>query len=102
MPIWFLRPENALKRAQELLEVGPTKREDALEALHDVIKSRRHRTWTKAHEAIMYKHLELCVLLRKAHTAKDALWQYRNMVQQVRCHPTPPSPLHFMLKRWFR
>lgn len=60
------------------------KKADALDTLHDVIKSRRHRTWTKIHEQIMTKHLELCVDLRKPHIAKDGLFQYRNMCQQVR------------------
>ncbi len=81
MPQWFLKPENALKRAEELLEVEKT--QDALEALHDIMKSRRHKQWTKVHEDIMKMHVKLCVELRKPHVAKDALWQYRNMVQQV-------------------
>lgn len=64
-----------------MLEVG--KKQDALDTLHDVIKARKHRQWTKIHELIMTKHLELCVELRKPHLAKDGLFQYRNMCQQV-------------------
>lgn len=63
------------------MEVG--KKQDALDTLHDVIKARKHRTWTKVHELIMAKHLDLCVELRKPHLAKDGLFQYRNMCQQV-------------------
>lgn len=81
MPTYFVKPENALKRAEELLSVG--KMEDAVETLHDTIKARRHKTWTKTHEAIMLKHVELCVLLRRPHMAKDALFQYKTLTQQV-------------------
>lgn len=77
----FQKPENALRRATELLEVS--RKQDALETLHDVIKNRRARVWSKVHEQIMFKHLELCVELRKPHLAKDGLFQYRNMCQQV-------------------
>lgn len=35
------------------------------------------------HEQIMLKHLELCVSLRKPHVAKDALFQYKALTQQV-------------------
>ncbi|XP_013781691.1 eukaryotic translation initiation factor 3 subunit A-like [Limulus polyphemus] len=81
MPTYFQRPENALKRANEFIDVG--KKQRALDALYDVIKSRKHRTWTKIHEPIMTKYLELCVELKKSHTAKEGLFQYRNICQQV-------------------
>lgn len=38
-PIYFQKPEAALKRAEELIKVG--KEADALETLHDTIKVRR-------------------------------------------------------------
>lgn len=59
------------------------RKQDALDTLHEVIKNRRARLWSKVHEQIMMKHLELCVELRKPHLAKDGLFQYRNMCQQV-------------------
>jgi len=34
----------------------------------------------------MLKYLELCVDLRKSHLAKEGLYQYKNICQQV-CHP---------------
>lgn len=49
----------------------------------DVVKSRRHRSWTKTHEPLMEKLLELCVDLRKSQIAKDGLHQYKTIVQQV-------------------
>ncbi|XP_023210598.1 eukaryotic translation initiation factor 3 subunit A-like [Centruroides sculpturatus] len=81
MPLYFQRPENALKRASEFIDVG--KKQRALDALYDVIKSRKHRTWQKIHEPIMMKYLQLCVDLKKSHIAKEGLFQYRNICQQV-------------------
>ena len=65
----------------EFLEVG--KKQPALDVLYDVIKSKKHRTWQKIHEPIMLKYLELCVDLRKSHLAKEGLYQYKNICQQV-------------------
>ncbi|XP_003741206.1 eukaryotic translation initiation factor 3 subunit A [Galendromus occidentalis] len=81
MPNYFLRPESALKRAQEFIDVG--KEASALDALYEVIKSRKHRTWQKVHEPIMTLYLKLCVDLKKSHVAKEGLFQYRNICQQV-------------------
>ncbi|KAL6064760.1 Eukaryotic translation initiation factor 3 subunit A [Balamuthia mandrillaris] len=77
----FVKPENALKRAQEFLEVGH--REEALNALRGVITSKRHRTWQKSHEALMLKYINLCVELRRGKEAKDGLHQYRGICQQA-------------------
>lgn len=65
----------------EFIDVG--KKQRALDALYDVIKSKRHRTWQKIHEPIMEKYLELCVDLKKSHVAKEGLYQYKNICQQV-------------------
>uniref|UniRef100_A0A914XEM4 Eukaryotic translation initiation factor 3 subunit A n=1 Tax=Plectus sambesii TaxID=2011161 RepID=A0A914XEM4_9BILA len=94
MPTYFVKPENALKRAEELLSVG--KMEDAVETLHDTIKARRHKTWTKTHESIMLKHVELCVLLRRPHMAKDALFQYKTLTQQVAVKSLETVITHFL------
>ena len=59
------------------------KRQRALDALCDVIKSKKHRTWQKIHEPIMELYLELCVDLKHSHTAKEGLYQYKNICQQV-------------------
>ncbi|XP_033119426.1 eukaryotic translation initiation factor 3 subunit A-like [Anneissia japonica] len=81
MPIYFQKPENALKRAKEFIDVG--KKQPALDALYDVIKSKKHRTWQKIHEPIMTMYLTLCVELRKSHTAKEGLYQYKIICQQM-------------------
>ncbi|KAJ4849475.1 Eukaryotic translation initiation factor 3 subunit A [Turnera subulata] len=77
----FSKPENALKRADELINVG--QKTDALQALHDLITSKRYRAWQKTLEKIMMKYVELCVDLRKGRYAKDGLIQYRIVCQQV-------------------
>ncbi|VDM97595.1 unnamed protein product [Thelazia callipaeda] len=93
-PNFFQKPETALKRAQELISVG--KEVDALETLHDTIKSRRHKQWTKTHEAIMLKHMELCVSLRRSHDAKDALFQYKTLTQQIAIKSLETVIQHFL------
>lgn len=77
----FMKPESALRRADELIDVG--KKQRALETLFEVITSRRHRTWTKTHEPLMEKFLELCVELKKSQMAKDGLHQYKTISQTV-------------------
>ncbi|CAK9275979.1 unnamed protein product [Sphagnum jensenii] len=77
----FAKPENALKRAEELMNVG--QKQAALQALHDLITSKRYRTWQKTLEKIMFKYVELCVDMKKGRFAKDGLIQYRIVCQQV-------------------
>lgn len=77
----FLKPENALKRAEELISVG--QKNSALQTLHDVITSKRYRTWQKVLEQIMFKYVDLCIELKKGRYAKDGLIHYRNVCQQV-------------------
>ncbi|CAN1784204.1 Eukaryotic translation initiation factor 3 subunit A [Linum perenne] len=77
----FARPENALKRAEELINVG--QKQEALQTLHNVITSKRYRAWQKTLEKIMFKYVELCVEMRRGRFAKDGLIQYRIVCQQV-------------------
>ena len=77
----FQRPENALKRAEELQKVG--QKTAAVLALHDVLTSRRHRAWNKGLEEIVFRFIDLCVEERMGRYAKEALMQYRNTCQNV-------------------
>jgi translation initiation factor 3 subunit A len=73
------KPELALRHAFELQGIHQS--EAALTLLHDVLSSRRHRTWSPAYEQIMIAYLDLCLKLRRAREAKDGLHQYRNLAQ---------------------
>ncbi|KAJ6876461.1 eukaryotic translation initiation factor 3 subunit A-like [Populus alba x Populus x berolinensis] len=90
----FAKPENALKRAEELINVG--QKQDALQALHDLITSKRYRAWQKPLERIMFKYVELCVDLRRGRFAKDGLIQYRIVCQQVNVTSLEEVIKHFM------
>ncbi|KAK9277106.1 hypothetical protein L1049_006645 [Liquidambar formosana] len=90
----FAKPENALKRAEELITVG--QKQDALQALHDLITSKRHRAWQKTLERIMFKYVELCVDMRRGRFAKDGLIQYRIVCQQVNVTSLEEVIKHFM------
>ncbi|KAK0161623.1 hypothetical protein PV327_010077 [Microctonus hyperodae] len=77
------RPENALKRANEFIEVGKPAR--ALDTLQEVFRNKKWTySWSESVlEPIMFKYLDLCVELKKSHIAKEGLFQYRNMFQSV-------------------
>ncbi|KAI3440483.1 Eukaryotic translation initiation factor 3-like protein [Psidium guajava] len=90
----FVKPENALKRAEELINVG--QKQDALQALHDLITSKRSRAWQKTLERIMFKYIELCVDMRRGRFAKDGLIQYRIVCQQVNVTSLEEVIKHFM------
>ncbi|XP_012284100.1 eukaryotic translation initiation factor 3 subunit A [Orussus abietinus] len=77
------RPDNALKRANEFIEVGKPAR--ALDTLQEVFRNKKWTySWSESVlEPIMFKYLDLCVELKKTHIAKEGLFQYRNMFQSV-------------------
>eukprot|EP00198_Chlamydomonas_reinhardtii_P004079 XP_001693415.1 eukaryotic initiation factor [Chlamydomonas reinhardtii] len=93
-PGYSARPENALKRSDELEAIG--QKSAALQVLHDVICSKKHRTWSKTFEAIMLRHVELCVDMKKRNYAKEALLQYRNMCHQVNINSLEEVIKHFL------
>ncbi|KAJ8964951.1 hypothetical protein NQ314_004506 [Rhamnusium bicolor] len=59
------RPENALKRANEFIEVGKPAR--ALDTLQEVFRNKKWAyNWSESVlEPIMFKYLDLCVELKK-------------------------------------
>ncbi|CRK88039.1 CLUMA_CG001825, isoform A [Clunio marinus] len=83
MARYIQRPDNALKRANEFIEVGKPAR--ALDTLQEVFRNKKFSyTWSEQIiEPIMFKYLDLCVELKKSHIAKEGLFQYRNMYQLV-------------------
>lgn len=92
----FQRPENALKRAEELENVG--QKNAALQVLHDIVTSKKHRTWSKTYESIMFKHIDLVVEMKKRNYAKEALMQYRNMCQAVNINSLEEVIKYFLKK----
>ncbi|KAF2221352.1 hypothetical protein BDZ85DRAFT_320553 [Elsinoe ampelina] len=76
------KPENVLKRAQELIGVG--NKADALHTLHEHVTSKRTRNSPiSALEPVMLLFIELCVELRKGKMAKDGLYNYKNTSQNT-------------------
>ena len=73
------KPENALRRAMELKGIHQS--ELALSTLHEVLSSRRNRTWSPTFEKIMIAYIDLCLEMNKPRDAKDGLHQYRNLSQ---------------------
>lgn len=86
MSHFFQKPENALKRAKELMSIpnvdaGVLKRtkRSALEILHDALIAKKNRTWQPTHEELMILYLDICLELQLGRIAKDGLHQYRNL-----------------------
>ncbi|URD75812.1 hypothetical protein MUK42_10299 [Musa troglodytarum] len=94
----FAKPENALKRAEEFIDFMKLmeNKQAALQALHDLITSKRYRAWQKSLERIMFKYVELCVDMRRGRFAKDGLIQYRIICQQVNVSSLEEVIKHFM------
>ncbi|KAI9675122.1 MAG: eukaryotic translation initiation factor 3 subunit A [Caeruleum heppii] len=81
-PPQHAKPENVLKRAQELIGVSQT--QAALSLLHEHVTSKRSRNSPiTALEPVMILFVELCVDLRKGKSAKDGLYQYKNIAQNT-------------------
>ncbi|KAL9061589.1 MAG: hypothetical protein Q9162_000121 [Coniocarpon cinnabarinum] len=76
------KPENVLKRAQELVGVGQPLAAHAL--LHEHVTSKRTRNNPIASiEPVMLLFVELSVDLRKGKAAKDGLYSYKNTAQNT-------------------
>eukprot|EP00290_Baffinella_frigidus_P011117 CAMPEP_0180140808 /NCGR_PEP_ID=MMETSP0986-20121125/14477_1 /TAXON_ID=697907 /ORGANISM="non described non described, Strain CCMP2293" /LENGTH=874 /DNA_ID=CAMNT_0022083429 /DNA_START=79 /DNA_END=2700 /DNA_ORIENTATION=+ len=85
MAQFFQKPENALKRAEEL--EGVNQKVAALDTLENVIKSKRHRAWTPTLELILKKFLGLCTERREPRRAKEGLIQYRSIAANAEKGP---------------
>lgn len=78
----------------EFIEVG--KKEQALACLNDVINSKKHRTWTKVHQEIIFMHIQLCVETRNNNQCKEGLHQYKKICQQVNINSLDASIRHYL------
>lgn len=90
MSFFIQKPENALKRAKELITIpgmdaAAVKRakRSALEMLHEALVAKKNRTWQPAHEELMVAYLDICIELQLGRIAKDGLHQYRNLSIQL-------------------
>lgn len=76
------KPENTLKRADELCSLG--QHSAALSLLLEFILSKRFRaTPVPALDPLMASFISLAVLLRKGKSVKEALHQYKNVTQNT-------------------
>lgn len=69
----FAKPENALRKAKDLIRVGND--QEALQCLHAILINKRYRTFQATHEKIAMLYVNLGVKLSR--NIKDALVQYR-------------------------
>ncbi|ORY80787.1 hypothetical protein BCR37DRAFT_380530 [Protomyces lactucae-debilis] len=76
------KPENVLKRAEELVGVG--QQAAALQSLHELIISKRSKSASIASlEPLMLRLVELAVEQRKGKIVKESLYQYKNIAQNT-------------------
>ncbi len=76
--VQFHKPENALKRARELMDIG--EKDDALQILINALTNKRFTkgmVWTTVMEDIMLDLLRLCHELDDLKTSRDGLIAYR-------------------------
>ena len=90
----YRKPASALRRARELY--ANNNKQLAIETLYDIIKSRRHKTWTATHEEIMEFFIVISVDMKKNTFAKDGLHQYRSICQ----HSNTPNSLAKIVKHF--
>ncbi|KAJ1562097.1 eukaryotic translation initiation factor 3 subunit A, partial [Nowakowskiella sp. JEL0078] len=90
----YHRPENALKRAEELCGVG--QHSAALQLLLEIILAKRSRsTPINTLQPIILKFVDLCVDLRKSKAVKEGLHQFKNISQNITV-----SSIELVIKRF--
>lgn len=74
-----VRPENVLKRAEDL--IGVNQQDAALQTLYELLTAKRTRYITPSElEPVALQFVELCVEMRDGRTVRDGLHQYRRLV----------------------
>ncbi|RXK41138.1 eukaryotic translation initiation factor 3 subunit A [Tremella mesenterica] len=83
MPPIYVKPENALKRSEELLALGtPQAEQQAFENLTEVFHSKRFKqTAVSTLEPIVMRFLDFCVRYHSKQLAKDGLLTFKNTAQ---------------------
>lgn len=78
----YQKPENILKRADELMQVN--QHQTALNILHEMIMSKRARmTPLPVLEGLVLKFVDICVTLGRSKMAREVMYQYKNIAQHV-------------------
>ncbi|CAK9785650.1 hypothetical protein CC85DRAFT_265128 [Cutaneotrichosporon oleaginosum] len=100
MPPVYVKPENALRRAEELLALNtPQSQAQAFEFLSEVFLARRFRSAPiPTLEPIVIKYLDLCVALQRKSDAREVLVQYKNTAQNINVGSIEKVLLHFIDK----
>ncbi|ORY35548.1 hypothetical protein BCR39DRAFT_510670 [Naematelia encephala] len=98
MPPSYIKPENALKRSEELLALGTSQsKQQAFENLVEVFQSKRFKhTSVAVLEPIMLKYVELCVTMNRKTHAKLGLINYKNAIQTTSVQSIETVLNHFI------
>lgn len=89
------RPENVLKRSEELIAVDQSSA--ALQLLYETISSKRMRSVNQSYiEPLILKFIDLCVELRKGKVVKDGLHQYKKLIQATEAGNMGPVVERFL------
>jgi translation initiation factor 3 subunit A len=94
MPVYFYKPETAINRAQQFLEVN--KDDAALETLLEVLRSKKHRSEVQKLKEVIKETLTLCIKLQQSTTVKDSLYQFRNITSNVEPSAFNGAVEHFL------
>ncbi|ORZ38731.1 hypothetical protein BCR44DRAFT_1400439, partial [Catenaria anguillulae PL171] len=78
----YIKPENALQRAEELLQVNAPS--EALNVLQETLLSRRSRgAPIPSLEPVAVKFIELSVDLNRSRVAREGLHSFKNLAQNT-------------------